>query len=52
MTGTLVYCSHGDRGDGTIRERSLSSSEGSLHSASGSDINEKEEAQRGYVTSM
>ena len=30
-------------GDGTLRERSLSSSEVSLHSASGSDIDEEEE---------
>ena len=52
MTGKLVYCSHGDRGDGTLRERSLCSSEVLLHSASGSDIDEDEEAQRGYMTGM
>ena len=42
--------SHSNGGDSTLRERSLSSSEVSLHSASGSDIDEDEEAQRGYMT--
>ena len=44
--------SHGNDGDGTLRERSLSSSDVSLHSASGSDIDDDENAQRGYMTGM
>ena len=36
-------------GDGTLRERSLSSSEVSLHSASGSDV-EEDEQQRGFMS--